>query len=136
MAFLRLIEMLTNNIRRLDQKILEERDNNALLLLSATLENKIKGKSYMVTKEQREVMERATSPCRGVEFLLTTIGATKSEMAPNTLESSKREAIEKIRMQWNTCLEERRKKYEQHKVASNLNYTRQNSERRIIIQYI
>ena len=49
-------------------------------------------------------------------------------MASNTHESIKQEAIDKIQVQRNTCLEERRKN-EQHKVASNLNYTRQNSGR-------
>ena len=47
-----------------------------LKLENATLENKIKGKPHAGTKEQREVMERATSPCREVNFLLTTKGVT------------------------------------------------------------
>ena len=67
-------------------------------------------------------------------FTLTTTGARKSEMTCNTSESIKQKAFEKIQPQWNTCLEERRKKYEKDKVASNLNYTQQNSEGRIFTQ--
>ena len=44
-------------------------------------------------------MERATSPGKEVDFLLMTKGATKSEMAPSTLEDIKWKAIEKSRMQ-------------------------------------
>ena len=42
-------------------------------------------------------------------------------MVADSSESTKLKAIEKIQEQWVTCLEERRKKYEQHKIASKLN---------------
>ena len=143
MAFLRLIEKLTNDIRRLDQKILEERDKNELLLEqnckskleNSTLENKIKRKSLVGTKEQREDRMHATSLCSEADFTLTRKGEKMSEMTSNPLERIK-QAIEKSQVQWNTCLEERRKKYDQHKVASNLSYTQQNSEGRISTQLI
>ena len=64
MAFLRLIEKLANDIGRLDQKILQERDKNEVLLEqncrlkleNSNLENKIKGKSLVGTKEHKEGM--------------------------------------------------------------------------------
>ena len=42
-------------------------------------------------------------------------------MVADTSGSTKLKAIEKIQEQWVTCLDERRKKYEQHKIASKLN---------------
>ena len=139
MAFLRLIEKLTNDIRRLDQKILEERDKNQVLLEqncrskfeNSNLKNKIKGKFPVGTTEQKEDVVHAASQCREADFTTGTKGAIQNEMASYSFDKIKQEAIQKIQAQWNACLEERRKKYEQYKVASNLNCTRQNSEDRI-----
>ena len=132
MAFLILIEKLTNDIRRLDQKLLEERDKTEVLfeqncrlkVENPNLENKIKGMSLVGTKEHKEGMVNATSLSNVADLTIETKGATKSGMASYSFDNTKQEAIEKIQAQWNTCLEERRKKYGQYKVASNLNYTR------------
>ena len=114
MEFLKVIEKLTNDRRRLDQNNLEERDKNEVLLEqncklkleNSTLENKIKRKSPEGAKEQREDMVHAASLGSEAAFTLTTTGVRKSEMTSNTSESVKQEAIEKIQVQWNTCLEE------------------------------
>ena len=56
-----------------------------------------------------------------LQYKHTSTRGEGSEMVADTSGSTKLKAIEKTREQWVTCLEERRKKYEQHKIASKLN---------------
>ena len=55
------------------------------------------------------------------QYKHTSTRGTGSEIVADTSGSTKMKAIEKIQEQWVTYLEDRRKKYEQHKIASKLN---------------
>ena len=106
MAFLRLIEKLTNDIRRLDQKILEERDKNQVLLEqncrlkleNSNLKNKIKGKSPVGTTEQKEDVVHAASQCREADFTTGTKGAIQNGWHLIHLTKSSRRLFKRSRL--------------------------------------
>ena len=130
----------TDDIKCLQSKIDLINDKNETLLaknFELRLENiKLTSCLHMpppssLSAVDKEAISRETT---ATQTAFTSKGERMKEMISDIPESTKQLAIEKIQAQWIACPQERRKKYEQHKVASNLSYTRQNLEGQISTQ--